>query len=112
KPITLWGEPFPSGPWQVAQLFLKMYSPSAFGGSAFASDVGGVVGSCAACSETAPATPTYTTPQSTTGGRPRDSITLQPERIRTARAAPVPCRRRISRFHGGTVRAPRTAGIP
>src|SRR6266850_1354939 len=57
KPITLCGEPLPSGPWQVAQLFLKMYSPSASGGRALASDVGGVVASCAAWSVMAPATP-------------------------------------------------------
>jgi len=57
KPTTLCGDPLPSGPWHVAQLFLKMYSPSASGGSALASDVAGVVASCAACSEIAPATP-------------------------------------------------------
>jgi hypothetical protein len=54
NPTTLCGDPVPSIAWHVAQLFFQMYSPSAPGGSAFSSEVGGVTASCAACSETAP----------------------------------------------------------
>src|SRR5438093_1360369 len=74
KPTTLCGEPLPSDPWQVAQLFLKMYSPPALGGSALASDVGGVVASCAAWSEMTPATPAYTIAATSIEASPRGVI--------------------------------------